>query len=234
MLDVQSITVGYDEMPVLSDVSLTVPEGKIVAILGSNGAGKTTLLKTISALLRPSAGRVLFGGTDITRVRPHEPVKLGIAHVPEGRRIFGRLSVGENLLLGGYTKQSQHEVAQNLERVYALFPILKERHTQAAGTLSGGQQQMLAIGRGLMAGPKLLLLDEPSLGLMPLLVKHMFSTIQEINCQGTSVLLVEQNVKEALQISHRAYILQTGRIRIEGTAAELLNTELVRKAYLGI
>jgi branched-chain amino acid transport system ATP-binding protein len=234
MLDVQSISAGYDGMPVLTEVSLTVPEGQIISILGSNGAGKTTLLKTISALLRPSAGRVVFRGIDLTRVRPHEPVKLGIAHVPEGRRIFGRLTVGENLLLGGYTEQSRQVLAHNLERVYDLFPILKERQTQPAGTLSGGQQQMLAIGRGLMASPKLLILDEPSLGLMPLLVKHMFITIQEINRQGTSVLLVEQNVKEALEISHRAYVLQTGRIRIEGTAAELLHTELVRKAYLGI
>jgi branched-chain amino acid transport system ATP-binding protein len=234
LLDVQSISVGYDAMPVLVDISLTVAEGEIVAILGSNGAGKTTLLKTISALLRPSAGRVIFGGVEISKLRAHEPVKLGIAHVPEGRRIFGRLSVVENLLLGGYTQQSRHVVEQNLERVYGLFPLLKERRSQAAGTMSGGQQQMLAIGRGLMASPKLLMLDEPSLGLMPLLVKHMFSIIQEINRQGISVLLVEQNVKEALEISHRAYILQTGRMRANGTAAELLNTELVRKAYLGI
>jgi branched-chain amino acid transport system ATP-binding protein len=234
VLEVRSINVSYNGTPVIYDASIVVQRGEVVSIVGSNGAGKTTLLKTISGILHPTFGKIFFEGTEIDTLPPHEIVKLGIAHVPEGRRIFGRLTVLENLGLGAYTKRSRQQRTMSLKQVFELFPILEEREAQIAGTLSGGEQQMLAIARALMAKPKLLMLDEPSLGLMPKLVTHIFEIVKEINQQGTSVLLVEQNVREALEIANRAYVLQTGKILVEGTGSELLETDLIRKAYLGM
>jgi branched-chain amino acid transport system ATP-binding protein len=234
VLKVSSINVSYNGTPVIYDASIVVQRGEVVSIVGSNGAGKTTLLKTISGILHPTFGKIFFEGTEIDTLPPHEILKLGIAHVPEGRRIFGRLTVLENLGLGAYTKRSRQQRTMNLKQVFELFPILEEREAQIAGTLSGGEQQMLAIARALMAKPKLLMLDEPSLGLMPKLVTHIFEIVKEINQQGTSVLLVEQNVREALEIANRAYVLQTGKILVEGTGSELLETDLIRKAYLGM
>jgi branched-chain amino acid transport system ATP-binding protein len=234
VLKVSSIKVSYNGTPVIYDASIVVQRGEVVSIVGSNGAGKTTLLKTISGILHPTFGKIFFEGTEIDTLPPHEILKLGIAHVPEGRRIFGRLTVLENLGLGAYTKRSRQQRTMNLKQVFELFPILEEREAQIAGTLSGGEQQMLAIARALMAKPKLLMLDEPSLGLMPKLVTHIFEIVKEINQQGTSVLLVEQNVREALEIANRAYVLQTGKILVEGTGSELLETDLIRKAYLGM
>jgi branched-chain amino acid transport system ATP-binding protein len=234
VLEVSSINVSYNGTPVIYDASIVVQRGEVVSIVGSNGAGKTTLLKTISGILHPTFGNIFFEGTEIDTLPPHEIVELGIAHVPEGRRIFGRLTVLENLGLGAYTKRSRQQRTMSLKQVFELFPILEEREAQIAGTLSGGEQQMLAIARALMAKPKLLMLDEPSLGLMPKLVTHIFEIVKEINQQGTSVLLVEQNVREALEIANRAYVLQTGKILVEGTGSELLETDLIRKAYLGM
>jgi branched-chain amino acid transport system ATP-binding protein len=234
VLEVSSINVSYNGTPVIYDASIVVQRGEVVSIVGSNGAGKTTLLKTISGILHPTFGKIFFEGTEIDTLPPHEILKLGIAHVPEGRRIFGRLTVLENLGLGAYTKRSRQQRTMSLKQVFELFPILEEREAQIAGTLSGGEQQMLAIARALMAKPKLLMLDEPSLGLMPKLVTHIFEIVKEINQQGTSVLLVEQNVREALEIANRAYVLQTGKILVEGTGSELLETDLIRKAYLGM
>jgi branched-chain amino acid transport system ATP-binding protein len=234
VLEVSSINVSYSGTPVIYDASIVVQRGEVVSIVGSNGAGKTTLLKTISGILHPTFGKILFEGIEIDTLPPHEIVKLGIAHVPEGRRIFGRLTVLENLGLGAYTKRSRQQRTMSLRQVFELFPILEEREAQIAGTLSGGEQQMLAIARALMAKPKLLMLDEPSLGLMPKLVTHIFEIVKEINQQDTSVLLVEQNVREALEIANRAYVLQTGKILVEGTGSELLETDLIRKAYLGM
>jgi branched-chain amino acid transport system ATP-binding protein len=234
VLEVRSINVSYNGTPVIYDASIVVQRGEVVSIVGSNGAGKTALLKTISGILHPTFGKIFFEGTEIDTLPPHEIVKLGIAHVPEGRRIFGRLTVLENLGLGAYTKRSRQQRTMSLKQVFELFPILEEREAQIAGTLSGGEQQMLAIARALMAKPKLLMLDEPSLGLMPKLVTHIFEIVKEINQQGTSVLLVEQNVREALEIANRAYVLQTGKILVEGTGSELLETDLIRKAYLGM
>jgi len=234
VLRVEKIKVCYDDVPALHEVSFEVEKGQIVAIIGSNGAGKSTILKTISGLLHPVSGTIEFEGVRIDRYPPYSIVGLGIAHVPEGRRIFSRLSVLENLYLGAYTRKSEEERAKTLEHVFELFPILKERQSQRAGTLSGGEQQMLAIARGLMSRPKLLMLDEPSLGLMPLLVTKLFETIKRINEEGTTILLVEQNVREALELADRAYVLMTGNIVLEGTGKELLETDLVRKAYLGM
>jgi len=234
VLRVEKIKVCYDDVPALHEVSFEVEKGQIVAIIGSNGAGKSTILKTISGLLHPVSGTIEFEGVRIDRYPPHSIVGLGIAHVPEGRRIFSRLSVLENLYLGAYTRKSEEERAEALEHVFELFPILKERQSQRAGTLSGGEQQMLAIARGLMSRPKLLMLDEPSLGLMPMLVTKLFETIKRINEEGTTILLVEQNVREALELADRAYVLMTGNIVLEGTGKELLETDLVRKAYLGM
>jgi len=234
VLKVDKIKVCYDEVPALHEVSFEVEEGQIVAIIGSNGAGKTTILKTISGLLHPVSGSIEFEGVRIDRYPTHIVTGMGIAHVPEGRRIFSRMNVLENLYLGAYTRKSEEERKKALKHVFELFPILEERQTQRAGTLSGGEQQMLAIARGLMSRPKLLMLDEPSLGLMPMLVTKLFETIKRINEEGTTILLVEQNVREALELADRAYVLMTGNIVLEGTGKELLETDLVKKAYLGM
>ncbi len=223
---------AYGQIRALKGVALEVARGEIVALLGNNGAGKTTTLKTISGLLRPTHGSITLEGTPLTNVAPHEIVMRGIAHVPEGRRIFNRLTVRENLLMGAYTRRDER-IATDLDRAFALFPRLKERVTQVAGTLSGGEQQMLAIARALMLNPQLLLLDEPSMGLAPVLVEQIFDTIVDINRQGTTILLVEQNAAMALSIAHRGYVLETGSIVLAGSAAELSDNTDVRRAYLG-
>jgi len=234
MLSVHEIDVSYGDIQILYNVSFKVEERKIVALLGSNGAGKTTTIKTISGILRPLSGRIEFNGALIDRTPPFKIVEIGIIQVPEGRKIFPFMTTLENLELGSYTSIPKKQMPQTLEFVFNLFPILKERKLQIAGTLSGGEQQMLAIGRGLMSLPKLLMLDEPSLGLAPLIVKHIFDTIKKINDTGTTILLVEQNVKAALQLSDKAYILENGRIILEGKGEQLMNQERVRKAYMGI
>ena len=232
MLKVESIDVAYGEIRALKGVGLEVGRGEIVTILGNNGAGKTTTLKTISGLLHPSRGAITLEDESLLDVPPHAIVSRGIAHVPEGRRIFNRLTVRENLMMGAYLR-SDAGVGTDLERVFGLFPRLAERLTQVAGTLSGGEQQMLAIGRALMANPRLLLLDEPSMGLAPVLVQQIFDTISDINRLGMTILLVEQNAAMALSIAHRGYVLETGSIALAGTAAELSENADVRRAYLG-
>jgi len=232
VLKVEAIDVAYGEIRALKGVGLEVGPGEIVAILGNNGAGKTTTLKTISGLLHPTRGAITLEDESLLDVPPHTIVSRGIAHVPEGRRIFNRLTVRENLMMGAYLR-SDSGIAADLERVFGLFPRLSERLTQVAGTLSGGEQQMLAIGRALMANPRLLLLDEPSMGLAPVLVEQIFDTITDINRQGMTILLVEQNAAMALSIAHRGYVLETGSIALAGTAAELSENADVRKAYLG-
>ena len=232
MLKVESIDVAYGEIRALKGVGLEVGQGEIVTILGNNGAGKTTTLKTISGLLKPSRGAITLENASLVDVPPHAIVSRGVAHVPEGRRIFNRLTVRENLMMGAYLR-SDARVGGDLERVFGLFPRLAERLTQVAGTLSGGEQQMLAIGRALMANPRLLLLDEPSMGLAPVLVEQIFDTITDINRQGMTILLVEQNAAMALSIAHRGYVLETGSIALAGTAAELSENADVRRAYLG-
>ena len=234
MLSVREISVGYKELLAVENVSFEVREGEVVSLVGSNGAGKSTIIKTIAGLLHPKAGEIYFNGEPIHITAPYEIVKKKISMIPEGRRLFGRLSALDNLLLGSYALESKEEIQKTLENVFELFPILKERKNQRADTLSGGEQQQLAIARGLMSRPSLLMLDEPSLGLMPKLVSEIFKIIHEISQNGTTVLMVEQNVFEALQISHRAYVLQTGRIVLEGKGQDLLNSDLVRKAYLGM
>jgi len=231
MLELRDIHVSYGSIRALNGVSLRVNEGELVALIGSNGAGKSTALKTISGLLRPRQGAIRYQGQEITRAATDQIVALGISHCPEGRRIFGRLSVRENLLLGAV--QRKGDVQADLERVYELFPRLRERLSQAGGTLSGGEQQMLAIGRALMSRPKLLLLDEPSLGLAPLLVERIFGVIRELKRQGTTLLLVEQNVHHALDVADRAYVMETGRMMLDGPAAELKHNPLVEQSYLG-
>jgi len=232
VLKVEAIDVAYGEIRALKGVALEVGQGEIVTILGNNGAGKTTTLKTISGLLHPTRGAITLEDESLLDVPPHAIVSRGIAHVPEGRRIFNRLTVRENLMMGAYLR-GDSGIAADLERVFGLFPRLSERLTQVAGTLSGGEQQMLAIGRALMANPRLLLLDEPSMGLAPVLVEQIFDTITDINRQGMTILLVEQNAAMALSIAHRGYVLETGSIALAGTAAELSENADVRKAYLG-
>jgi branched-chain amino acid transport system ATP-binding protein len=232
MLEVENIQVFYGEIHALKGISLQVEQGEIVALLGNNGAGKTTTLKTISGLLRPRAGRILLEGRAINEVPPHEIVALGVAHAPEGRRIFNRLTVTENLEMGAYLR-SDGAIGEDIERAFTLFPRLNERRAQVAGTLSGGEQQMLAIGRALMARPRILLLDEPSMGLAPILVEQIFQTVEDINRQGTTILLVEQNAAMALSIAHRGYVLETGNIALQGSAAELQEHPDVKRAYLG-
>ena len=236
MLEVNSISAGYDGVLALHDVSFRVDKGEIVSIVGSNGAGKSTILKTVSSLLSLTSGTITFEGQRIDHQAPHQVVLNGIAHVPEGRRLFARQSVHDNLVLGAYTrKKVSGEREQDLEKVYAMFPILKERRTQKAGTLSGGEQQMLAIGRGLMLRPKLLMLDEPSLGIAPRLVDKIFETIHDLNrVEGLTILLVEQNVREALELASRAYVLQTGSVVMAGTGEQLMTSDTVQKAYLGM
>lgn len=234
MLEVKGIDVCYGDVQVLWDVSFEVRAGEIVALIGANGSGKSTTLATISSLLTPRKGAVLLEGKPIHERKPHEMVGLGIAHIPEGRRLFPEMTVQENLFMGALTPAARRARAETLEKVYGLFPRLKERAKQAAGTLSGGEQQMAAIGRGLMSKPRLLMLDEPSLGLSPLLVSEIFRVIQEIHQEGVTVLLVEQNVFKSLSIAGRAYVLENGRIALSGTGADLLADPHVKKAYLGL
>jgi len=233
LLEVKDVHTFYGNIEALKGVSLDVEEGEIVTLIGSNGAGKSTTLRTISGLLRPRQGGVYFEGNRLDGVQAHEVVRLGIAQSPEGRRIFPRMSVRENLDMGAFIRRDPEGQREDLDRIMELFPILKERARQAAGTLSGGEQQMLAMGRALMARPKLLLLDEPSMGLAPLVVQTIFDTIRDINAQGMTVLLVEQNAAQALSLAHRGYVIETGRIVLEDQASELLENEQVRKAYLG-
>jgi branched-chain amino acid transport system ATP-binding protein len=234
LLEISGIDVFYGRVQAVRGASLQVDKGEVVALIGSNGAGKTTTLRTISGLLHPSAGKITFDGEDITRVEPQNIVNLGICQSPEGRRLFARMSVLDNLRMGAYTRKNAAEIKTDMDRVFELFPRLKERLHQVAGTLSGGEQQMCAMGRALMAKPKLLMLDEPSLGLAPILVQTIFDIVKEINSQGTPVLLVEQNAHKALEVAHRAYVLETGVVVKSGTGQELLESEDVQKAYLGM
>lgn len=234
MLKVKNLKVGYDNVPVIFDVSFEVKEGELVSIVGSNGAGKTTILKTISGLLKPMAGEIEFLGERIDNIPAHTIVEKGIAHVPEGRHVFGKMSIRDNLLLGAFTVNSEEQIEKTLNEVYEIFPRLKERENQKAETLSGGEQQMLAIARGLMSRPKLLMVDEMSLGLMPILVDRVLNILKEISRRGMTVLMVEQKVQEALEMADRGYILQTGRIVASGTGEDLLNSEMVKKAYMGM
>lgn len=234
LLQIDDIQTYYGSIQALKGISFTVDEGEIVTLIGANGAGKTTTLQTISGLLHPRHGAIYLEGQPIHTTPPHDIVKLGVAQSPEGRRVFGRLSVAENLEMGAFVRSDKAAIKADMERVYSLFPRLKERQKQLAGTLSGGEQQMLAMGRALMASPRLLLLDEPSMGLAPILVDLIFETILEINKQGTTVLLVEQNALMALSIATRAYVLETGSIILQGTGKELLDNPEVMKAYLGM
>jgi branched-chain amino acid transport system ATP-binding protein len=234
MLELRNLTVSYGAITALRGISLSVPVGKIVTLIGANGAGKTTTLKTVSGLLRPKSGEIFYDGKNIAGLPPHRIVKLGLSHVPEGRMIFANLTVMENLLMGAYLQRDRQAVRRELDFVFATFPRLQERGQQVAGTLSGGEQQMLAIGRALMSRPKLLLLDEPSLGLAPLLVKTIFEKIVEINRQqGITILLVEQNANLALEVSHVGYVLETGKITLQGDSAALRQNPQVKSAYLG-
>lgn len=233
ILSIEKMYVYYGNLLALRDVSLHVGKGEIVSLIGANGAGKTTVLRTISGILSPRTGRILFDGTDITGTPAHRIARMGVSHVPEGRGIFANLSVRENLEIGAFTSRSGLEAGETLERVFALFPRLKERYRQMAGTLSGGEQQMLAIGRALVARPGLMLLDEPSMGLSPLLVGEIFNMIEEVNRSGVAVLLVEQNASMALSIARRAYVLEAGHIALQGATSELQNEPRVQAAYLG-
>jgi branched-chain amino acid transport system ATP-binding protein len=234
MLEVSDIHTYYGNIHALTGISLTVEKGEIVTLIGANGAGKTTTLRTICGLLKPRPGQILLEGQEITKLKAHQIVYKGVAMVPEGRGIFARLTVTENLDLGAYSLNDRSSFSADLERVFSIFPRLQERHKQIAGTLSGGEQQMLAIGRALMAHPRLLLLDEPSMGLAPILVESIFETIKTINHEGTTILLVEQNALMALSIAHRGYVLQSGQIVLSDTAENLKKNEEVQKAYLGI
>ena len=233
LLEVDGLVARYGRITALQGVSLTVDEGEIVPLIGANGAGKTTTLRAISGLVRPAGGTVRFDGRDISRLAPNEIVRAGISHSPEGRRVFPRMTVRENLELGAYTRTSKSEIAADTERVLAVFPRLRERYEQRAGTMSGGEQQMLAIARALMSRPRLLLLDEPSLGLSPKLVQTIFEVIRDINQRGTTILLIEQNARQALAIAARGYVLEVGKIAYSGIASELAASEAVRAAYLG-
>jgi branched-chain amino acid transport system ATP-binding protein len=234
MLRVENLEVAYGKIQALWGVSFEVRDGEIVALVGANGAGKTTTLKTLSALLRPKAGSITLGERRLDQCTPAEVVELGVIQVPEGRKLFPHMTVRDNLLLGGYPPAARAQRPQRLEQVFEIFPRLRERQTQLAGTLSGGEQQMVAIGRGLMAGPKILMLDETSLGLAPILVEEMFRVVREINRRGVTVLLVEQNTGNALELAHRGYVLESGRVVLTGTGKELLANERVREAYLGL
>ncbi len=233
MLEVKEIDVFYGAIHALKKMSLQVEQGTIVTLIGANGAGKTTTLKTISGILRPKSGAVIYKGVDISKVAPEKIVSMGISQVPEGRRVFQSMSVLENLEMGAYLRRDKNEIQLDMENVFTRFPRLKERRKQMAGTLSGGEQQMLAIGRALMARPELLLLDEPSMGLAPLLVKEIFEIIKDINSRGTTILLVEQNANMALSIATKAYVIETGEIVLQGSAEQLMKSDEVKKAYLG-
>ena len=234
LLELDGVDALYGRIQALRKVSINVDKGEVVALIGSNGAGKTTTLRTISGLMHPASGTIKFDGREITTTRPSKIVELGICQSPEGRRLFPRMTVVDNLVMGAYTRNDKPAIASDMDRVFTLFPRLKERRTQIAGTLSGGEQQMLAMGRALMARPKLMMLDEPSLGLAPILIETIFSIVREINSQGTTVLLVEQNANKALEVANRAYVLETGVIVQEGSGRQLLASEAVQKAYLGM
>lgn len=233
MLSLSEVHCGYGNIEIIKGISLTVEKGQIVAIIGANGAGKTTTLKTIAGLLPVRSGSITFDGNDITKVKPHDVVKMGISQIPEGRQVFSELSVQDNLIMGGYTISDRHLIKTRIEEQYNRFPRLKERYKQMAGTLSGGEQQMLAMGRALMSHPKLLMLDEPSMGLAPILVEQIFEIIQNLHKAGTTILLVEQNAQAALSVADRGYVLETGKIVTTGTGAELLSSPAIKKAYLG-
>ena len=233
MLTIKDLEVYYGVIQAIKGVSFEVNQGEVIALIGANGAGKTTILHTITGLLAPKNGSVVFEGKELTKMPAHKIVSLGMAHVPEGRRVFADLSVYENLRMGAYTRKDRNDIEETLEKVYQRFPRLKERRNQMAGTLSGGEQQMLAMGRALMSKPKILLMDEPSMGLSPIMVNEIFSIIQEVSDSGTTVLLVEQNAKKALSIADRGYVLETGNIVLEGKASDLLNNDSIKKAYLG-
>jgi branched-chain amino acid transport system ATP-binding protein len=233
MLEIKNLEVFYGVIQAIKGISFEVNQGEVIALIGANGAGKTTTLQTITGMIQPAKGEIIFEGVDITKVPGHKIVTMGMAHVPEGRRVFAQLSVYENLKMGAYTRKDKAEIAASLERVYKSFPRLQERRNQLAGTLSGGEQQMLAMGRALMSKPKIILMDEPSMGLSPIFVEEIFKIIREISAEGTTVLLVEQNAKKALEISNRAYVLETGNIVLSGNAHELMNDDSIKKAYLG-
>ena len=233
MLEVKDLQVSYGMIQAIKGISFEVNQGEVIALIGANGAGKTTILHTVTGLLAPKAGSIMFEGQDITKVPAHKIVSMGMAHVPEGRRVFAQLSVYDNLKMGAYTRKDKNEIEESLEMVYKRFPRLEERKNQMAGTLSGGEQQMLAMGRALMSKPKIILMDEPSMGLSPIFVNEIFDIIQEVSASGTTVLLVEQNAKKALSIADRAYVLETGNIALEGDAKILMNDDSIKKAYLG-
>ena len=232
MLEVKDLQVYYGVIQALKGISFHVNQGEVIALIGANGAGKTTTLQTLTGILSPKSGSIVFEGKDLTRTPAHKIVEMGMAHVPEGRRVFADMSVYENLLLGAYTRKDKAEIAESLAGVYKRFPRLEERKGQRAGTLSGGEQQMLAMGRALMSKPRIILMDEPSMGLSPIFVNEIFDIIQQINKDGTTVLLVEQNAKKALSIANKAYVLETGTIALSGDAKELMNNDRVKKAYL--
>ncbi|MEV4612929.1 ABC transporter ATP-binding protein [Kitasatospora sp. NPDC049258] len=233
LLEVEDLRVSYGKIEAVKGISFTVNQGEVTTLIGTNGAGKTTTLRTLSGLLRPTAGKISFEGQPLTTVPAHKIVSLGLAHSPEGRHIFPRMTIEENLLLGAFLRKDTPGITEDVERAYTLFPILGERRKQAAGTLSGGEQQMLAMGRALMSRPKLLMLDEPSMGLSPLMMQKIMATIVELKAAGTTILLVEQNAQAALSLSDQGYVMETGRIVLTGTGADLLHDESVRKAYLG-
>lgn len=233
MLEINDIEVYYGIIKAIKGISFQVNEGEVIALIGANGAGKTTILNTITGLVTPKTGTVRFEGTDITKVPAHKIVSMGMAHVPEGRRVFSELTVLQNLMLGAYTRKDKAEINETLQLIYKRFPRLEERKNQISGTLSGGEQQMLAMGRALMSRPKIILMDEPSMGLSPIFVNEIFDIIKQVSSSGTTVLLVEQNAKKALSIADRAYVLETGKIVLEGNANELLNNDSIKKAYLG-
>ncbi|HIV41849.1 MAG TPA: ABC transporter ATP-binding protein [Candidatus Mediterraneibacter guildfordensis] len=233
MLEIKDLEVYYGVIQAIKGISFEVNQGEVIALIGANGAGKTTTLHTITGLISPKKGSVVFEGKDITKVPAHKIVSMGMAHVPEGRRVFAELSVYENLKMGAYTRSDKNEIEESLANVYKRFPRLEERKNQMAGTLSGGEQQMLAMGRALMSRPKIILMDEPSMGLSPILVNEIFDIIRSVSESGTTVLLVEQNAKKALAIADRAYVLETGRITMSGNAKDLLEDDSIKKAYLG-
>lgn len=233
MLEVKDLQVYYGVIQALKGISFEVNQGEVIALIGANGAGKTTTLQTLTGILQAKSGSIMFEGKDLTKVPAHKIVEMGMAHVPEGRRVFSDMTVYENLLMGAYTRKDKNEIVESLEMVYKRFPRLKERQGQRSGTLSGGEQQMLAMGRALMSKPRIILMDEPSMGLSPIFVNEIFNIIKDVSEGGTTVLLVEQNAKKALSIADRAYVLETGNITLEGKAEDLLHNEAVQKAYLG-
>ncbi len=233
MLEVKDLQVYYGMIQAIKGISFEVNQGEVIALIGANGAGKTTILHTVTGLIAPKAGQIFFEGQDITKIPAHKIVSMGMAHVPEGRRVFAQLSVYDNLKMGAYTRKDKNEIEESLEMIYKRFPRLEERKNQMAGTLSGGEQQMLAMGRALMSKPKIILMDEPSMGLSPIFVNEIFDIIQEVSAGGTTVLLVEQNAKKALSIADRAYVLETGNITLDGDAKVLMNDDSIKKAYLG-